>query len=135
MVNKPELNFEEAIFDQWAGDLKKIEQPLPVAAFWLVGVGGLLMIVLVIIRVLVLNVYFGDFYQKRAAINVHQEFIIPAHRGVIVDRFDNQLVKNLPSFSVSINKAELLKDRDRNAVAVEVGKTLNIPLLLLLILL
>lgn len=128
MFNKPELNFEEVIFDQWAGDLKKLERPLPAAAFWLVSVGGLLIIVLMIVRTLVLNVYFGDFYKRRAVINVNQEFVIPAHRGVIVDRFDDQLVKNLPSFSVSINKAELLRGQNRNAILDEVAKVLGIPL-------
>lgn len=126
-MNKPELNFEEAIFDQWAGDLKKLERPLPIAAFWLVGVSGLLLVIAVVFRVLTLNIYFGEFYQRRAAINVHQEFVIPAHRGVIVDRFDNQLVKNSPSFSVSINKAELLKNPKHNEVVSEVAKILSIP--------
>lgn len=127
MKKKSELNFEEALFDHWAGDLKKLERPLPQSAFLLVAAASIIIFVVVLARLIVLNIHLGDFYQKRSIINVNQEFIIPAHRGVILDRFGSQLVKNMPSFSVSINKTELLKNqKDREKVFKKVNEIIGI---------
>ena len=113
-MKEPELNFEDAILDQWSdSDLKRLEKPLVSNVFWLVSVFGVLVILLVVFRVLALNWFFGDFYKNRSYNNVNQEFIIPAYRGIISDRFGNQLVKNIPSFSVSINKSEFIKNRSK----------------------
>ncbi len=129
MARKPELNFEDAILDQWSdSDLKRLERPLVSNVFWLVIVFSALIILLVVFRILALNWFFGDFYKKRSYINVNQEFIIPAHRGIISDRFGNQLVKNIPSFSVSINKSEFIKNRsEQNKLLKKLSLVLEIP--------
>lgn len=112
-MKEPELNFEDAIFDQWSGDLKRLEKPLATNVFWLVGGCGLFIILVVFFRIVTLNLFLGDFYKNRSNINVNQEFVIPAYRGIITDRFGKQLVRNVPSFSVSINKSEFIKNRTK----------------------
>ena len=112
-MKEPELNFEDAVLDQWSGDLRRLEKPLATNVFWLVGGCGLFIVLVVFFRIATLNLFFGDFYKNRSNVNVNQEFIIPAYRGIITDRFGKQLVRNVPSFSVSVNKSEFLKNRTR----------------------
>ena len=127
-TQKTELNFEEAFFDDQAGSFRKLEHPISTKAFWLAGGLGVITIAIVLTRIFIINVYYKEFYKKRAAANVNQEFIIPALRGIITDRFGNPLVKNVPSFSVSLNKTELLKNQNNQKnVLKEVANILNIP--------
>jgi len=126
MKKEQELSFEEAIFDQWAGDLKRLELPLARGVFWLLGFLGLILIFIVLGRVFYLTIVSGDFYQNRAALNINKELVVPAYRGLIADRFGEQLVKNIPSFRFSLDKNELLRLKDgRPELLAKVAKILG----------
>ena len=126
MKKEQELSFEEAIFDQWSGDLKRLELPLGRGVFWLLGGLGLILIFIVLGRVFYLTIVSGDFYQNRAALNINKELVVPAYRGIITDRFGEQLVKNIPGFRVSIDKNELLRLKEnRDEFLTKVAKILG----------
>ncbi|MDP3956386.1 MAG: penicillin-binding transpeptidase domain-containing protein [bacterium] len=54
----------------------------------------------------------GAFYAVRAKQNANQEVILPAERGVILDRFGKAIAQNQPIFSVSLKISEYLKNRE-----------------------
>ena len=125
-MKKQELSFEEAIFDQWAGDLKRLELPITRSTFLLVAGVGLILAGAVIARLVYLSAAAADFYQARAEINVNKELVVPAYRGIITDRFGEQLVKNIPSFRLSLDKSELLRLKEgRDDLLAKVAKILS----------
>lgn len=54
-----------------------------------------------------LQIYEGEYYAARAQDNREQDLNLPAPRGVIYDRNGVQLVRNVPSFNVTITPAYL----------------------------
>lgn len=101
---KNKLNFEDIAFSKWAEKHNsQLEVPLPPSAFWLIigaitGIG-----VIIFLKIIFINVVNGELYQARAAANINKEFIIPAQRGVITDRFGKPLVVNVPVFDAVID--------------------------------
>lgn len=73
-----------------------------------------------------LQVVDGRYYQQRAENNRLRLVSIPAPRGVIYDRNNVLLVRNIPSFTVSIVPADLPRNRQQE-VATVLSKILEIP--------
>lgn len=59
-----------------------------------------------------LQLFKGEYYQKRAMENRTRAIIAKAPRGIIYDRFYNQLVYNSPSFDVLVIPGQLPKSRE-----------------------
>ncbi|MEE8131540.1 MAG: penicillin-binding protein 2 [Candidatus Paceibacterota bacterium] len=119
MKKKPELFLEEAVLDDLAQDLDVLEMPLSRRAFKFVGISVVIVIVIVIVRILYLGVWQGGFYKTRAQVNTNQIIPLRAERGIIFDRFDKPLVKNLPSFQLNLIITELLKSQEEREQALE----------------
>ena len=63
-------------------------------------------------RVLFLQAVKGEEYRSLAENNRVRIRPIPAERGIIYDRFQTQLVQNIPSFSLSIVPQDFPKDKN-----------------------
>ena len=129
---KQYLDFEEVVFDEQAKakNLDYVEVLLSSRVFFLVGIAAILIIAAVFGRLFYLNVVLGNFYSERSGANVNKETVIPAHRGVITDRFGTVLAKNTPALSVYANATELLKPfakENFDAAVFQLSKILNLP--------
>lgn len=129
-MGKHDLQFEEFASDVLRADeTDYVEVPISSRMFLLAGAGACLIIAAIVIRIVMLNVGSGDFYQARAAVNVNREKVIPAHRGIITDRYGTVLAKNTETFSVYANASELLKDRQQlTAVLSQLSEALHVPI-------
>ena len=108
---KPKLNFEDIAFSRWAEENSRhLEFPLSPSVFKLVAIIVAIVIAIIFSRLLILNIYKGNFYQTRAIANVNKEIVLPAGRGLIVDRFGEPLAKNVPSLSVGLVLSDFLRD-------------------------
>ena len=116
---KKELFLEEAVLDDLAQDLETLELPLSQRAFKLVTVSFVIIIAVVASRLLFLAAWEGDFYKERALINVGQVTTFRAQRGIIFDRFNQSLVKNLPAFRLNLKLVELFKDNEERIKAIK----------------
>ncbi len=127
-MSKHDLQFEEFASDVLRGDDSDfVEVPISPHMFLVVGVVAVMLGMLA--RVVILNVAQGDFYTARAATNVNLEKPIPAHRGIITDRYGVVLAKNTETFSVYLNAAELLKNREQlTMVLSRLSEELNVPI-------
>lgn len=127
-MRKSELFLEEAVLDDLDKSLDCLEQPLPRSTFSFLGIAILSLSVLVVLRVLFLGIWRGDFYSQRALLNAAQTEIVIPERGVIFDRFDKPLVKNIPVFRLSLKLVELLKDpEEKNKTTSALEAILNLP--------
>lgn len=61
-------------------------------------------------RVVYLQVFKGDYYRSMAEGNRIRLHPIPAERGIIYDRFNRELVQNVPNFSLAIVPQDLPRD-------------------------
>ncbi len=104
-----DLHFEEAMFDGLARAPESLELPLHHSVFVGAVIVSFFAVTAMFARVGYLNIVRGDFYVARAAGNVSKETVLPAQRGVIVDRSGTPLVRNEPIFSVFLNVPEFLK--------------------------
>ena len=107
---RKEIFLEEAVLDDLSRGLEVIERPFSHAAL-----RGLLIVTVAVGctavgRVVFLDGLGGAFYRERALANAGQQVIVRAPRGIIYDRFGKSLVSNEPSFSVSLNLSELLRE-------------------------
>ncbi len=110
MKKRPDLQFDEAVFDDYANrDFDYVEQPPERGVFLFVGGFALLFLFLAFARVVFLSVIRGNFYAVRAETNVNREVTLPANRGIITDRFGEVLASNIGTFSVFIDVPEILK--------------------------
>ena len=126
--NKPDLFLEEAVLDDLAKGFDPLELPLSQKAFKLVGGAVFLVIAAVVLRLLFLGGWQNNFYSQQALANASQITTSRAERGIIFDRFDKPLVKNLPSFRLSLKLAELFKNEDERTQTVEtLQNILNLP--------
>lgn len=108
---------KELLFEEFASDagvqseVDYIETPVSSAMFRFVTIASVVLIVGLVARLIYLNVAQRTFYTARAATNVNIERQIPAQRGTITDRYGEVLAKNTETFSVFVDAAGLLKDR------------------------
>lgn len=81
-----------------------------------------------LLRLWQLQVISAQEFRLKADRNRFRLVPISAPRGIIYDRFGRQLVRNVPSFSVSIVPAGLPKEpTERRAVLERLGKLLQMP--------
>ena len=70
----------------------------------------------------------GQTYRREAEEQSTKPITVPASRGVIYDRTGEQLVRNVPSFSVSVVPANLPDDEDEaEAVLIRLAVLLDMP--------
>jgi len=117
--NKPDLFLEEAVLDDLAQELDALELPLSQKAFKLVGAAVFLVVAVVILRVLFLGGWQNKFYDRQALVNASQITSIRAERGIIFDRFDKPLVKNIPSFRLNLKLVDLFRNKDERIKTIE----------------
>ncbi len=128
MKKKKELFLEEAILDDLAQDLDVLEMPLSLRAFRLVGLSVVIIISIVMLKILYLGIWQGDFYEIRAQVNTNQIITLRAERGIIFDRFNKPMVKNLPSFQLNLMVVELLKNQEeREEILKIISDTIDMP--------
>lgn len=120
------LHFEESVVDDFVGDFSKIEQPISNIIFIFSAFFSTAIILIVLGRILFLGVGLGDFYRQRAIANTQKEVVLPAQRGLVVDRFNKPLLRNVPSFSVSIDVGSVLRLKNLNLVAQKLNKILAV---------
>lgn len=110
MIKKSErLHFEEAAIDDTTLDAARVERPIGNGIFVLVAAITVLVTGVAIGRALYVGWWRGDFYLQRAQANARRSIIIPAQRGLIEDRFEKPLVRNIPSFSVAVNIGAIVR--------------------------
>ncbi len=129
MPKKPELFLEEAVLDDFSKSFDTLEAPLSKKAFNLVIFFTLLITVIVSARIAFLVLKNGDFYKNRALANISEITVIPAERGIIFDRYNKPLVKNLTSFKVVLKLSDFFK-KDKNSQIDELKsmeEILNLP--------
>src|SRR3989344_3050325 len=111
-MKRSELFLEEAVLDDLAQDYDLMEIPISQKAFKLVAGLFFLVLAAVIFKVLYLGWWHHDFYAQQALINSGQKIALRAERGIIFDRFDKPLVKNIPIFRLNIKLVEYLKNEN-----------------------
>ena len=119
---KKELFLEEAVLDDLNKDLEHLGQPLSHKTFKFLGGTIFFLGTLVIIRVIFISFINGDFYKERALFNSAHLSINRAERGILFDKFNNQLVDNVPTFKISIKLVEFLKNEE---IREKTSKTLE----------
>src|SRR4030066_2435273 len=78
-----------------------------------------------ILRLWYLQVIKGEEYKKTAERNRLRAIEIPAPRGIIYDRNDNALVRNIPTFDISVVREDLPKDP---VTILELGRLLGLDI-------
>lgn len=130
MNDKEDISFEESIFDDWSGSAR-LESPIKSGAFFLVAASAVFLIMAFFIRFAFFTFIEGDDYLERAEANADKHIIFPAYRGVITDRFGEALVKNIPSFTVSMDIAELYRSNYtadyRASLIKKISNILSVP--------
>lgn len=92
--------------------------------FWGLRVAVFLLFGVLIIQLWRLQVIEGRVYQTRAEVNRVRLQTIPPIRGVVFDRNGRQLVRNVPSFVVTVTPFDLPVDQQAR-VAERLAKLLN----------
>jgi len=125
---KKELFLEEAVLDDLAQDLEPLELPLSQRAFRLVAIFLVIIIVAVAGQLMYLCLWRGDFYKERALANVGRVTTVRAQRGIIFDRFDKSLVKNLPAFRLNLKLVEFFKNQQEGTKTIKIlEESLGLP--------
>lgn len=128
MSKKKELFLEEAVLDDLADEFEYLEQPLSERAFKLVVFLISAIILISGFQIFYIGILNKDFYNNRSLLNSGQITIINSPRGIIYDRFDKPLVKNIPNFKLSLRLVELLKTEENKQKTIKVvSKILNLP--------
>jgi len=85
-------------------------------------------VLILVARVAYLQIFQGDEYSSLAENNRIRLRPIPAERGIIYDRFQTQLVQNIPSFSLSIVPQDFPKDKVRgNEILQQISDITGVP--------
>lgn len=128
MAKKSEIFLEEAVLDDLAEGYNSLELPLSERVFKLIGAAVFLILLIVGARFLFLTWWKGDFYDKQAFINASQITTVKSERGIIFDRFNKQLVKNVPVFRLNLKVVELLKNKkEMEKTAENIESILSLP--------
>ena len=94
------LQIEEIIADRIETNF--LERPLEQRVFQIVYISILIISIVFFGRTFLLIYERGDVYAERAMLNANAYTVLPAERGVIVDRFGVPLAQNQPTFSAFI---------------------------------
>lgn len=87
--------------------LGKSVTPKKIKIFLIIVIAGLLSL---LIRVSYLQIVRGNYYRSLSEKNRVRLIAIPSERGVIYDRFNTELVQNVPNFLLSIVPQKLPSD-------------------------
>jgi len=124
---KKELFLEEAVLDDLASDLEALELPLSQRAFKLLFIAVIVVVAVVVFRLIFLGIWQHNFYAQQALFNVGQITTMRAQRGIIFDRFNQPLVKNLPAFRLNLKLVELFKNNEEREKTIKtLEETLNL---------
>ncbi len=83
---------------------------------------------LIIGKIFYLQIIRGDHYRTLAEQNRIRTLPVPAERGIIYDRYNKELVQNIPSFTLSIIPADLPRPApEREAILERVAGISAIP--------
>lgn len=129
MKRKPDLQFEEFAFDSLSSETGEyIELPISRKIFLFLAALSALLIFIVLGRIGFLAVGKGDFYKQRSLANVNREVPLPAHRGLILDRYGEVIAKNAETFSVFLNISEIRKrNLDLRELVYKISAALKYP--------
>ncbi len=111
-MDKKEIFIEESVLDDIAKGLDTVERPLDSKYFVMFLIVAGLFFGIILYKVLSLNIFKGESYKFIALYNSGDTIMERAPRGIIYDRYGNELLKNNPTFIARINLAEILKDRE-----------------------
>lgn len=134
-----EKNMSNAKKTQWIEDavvhFKKpgekgheyVQPKLDVSVQWSATVVVMIIFFIIVFRSAFLQLVGGAYYAARAEGNRTRSSIIPAERGIIMDRHGTPFTKNIPHFSLSVIPRDIPSDpiyRDTlsSAIATSLGK-------------
>jgi penicillin-binding protein 2 len=136
-VNQRELEPHEVLLDtlvhkketELGISEKRFEIPLSKKSIMVFLFGFLILGIFLFFRTFQLEILDREKYILLAKENRFRNYYIRAERGVIYDRYMNQLVFNKPSFDLVLEKRDLpQKEEDREVILKIVSKILNKPL-------
>lgn len=99
-----------------------VERPLESRNFIFPAIFFSFVALVAVMRVGYLAIWNHDYYTSRAESNVNRVIILPAERGIIMDRYGEPLVKNEPSLSVYLSAPVAIKNGELEAVYALVEK-------------
>jgi penicillin-binding protein 2 len=111
-MRKKDLFLEEAVLDDLSQNFDSLEQPLSARAFKLIGFFAAIIIAVVVGRLFFLGWFKNDFYKSRALANSGRIAIVRTQRGIIFDKFNKPLVKNLPAYRLNLKLVEFFKNEE-----------------------
>ncbi len=85
-------------------------------------------IVILLLRLAYLQIFQGEQYRSLAENNRIRMRPIAAERGIIYDRFQTQLVQNIPNFLLSIVPQDFPKDKERgDKILQQISEITGVP--------
>ncbi len=100
-----DLNLEEILQDQ--GERDYIEVTVEGRVFKSLFIATIILFLVIFFQIINLGIINRSFYQERALANVSSVNILPAPRGIILDRFGFELAKNEPAFNLFLIPEEI----------------------------
>ena len=116
-----EITFDEITVDDLSSGIGLKERPIGSGIFFGAVVFFVVFATIVVSRTFFLNVISGDVYRARAESNVNRMTIVPADRGIIMDRYGEPLVSNEPSLTVYLRVPELVKQEEEDKVVAAIA--------------
>ncbi len=126
MNPKNDLNLEDILADKSSED-DLLEVPLTDRIFHIFFITTLVIVLVVLVQFLNVSVFKHKIFSQSAFANITDKDIEPAPRGLIKDRFGNNLVKNEASFSVFLSVRDFPKETEkRDMVFDQISSVLDI---------
>lgn len=125
-----ELNLEETfLVDEWARDFEVLELPLAHSVFRATAFALVFLCAAVVFRLGFLGVLRGEFYVERALANAEKIVAVPAPRGIIFDRYGEELAVNVPAFSLALKTSEFIgrSETERAELLSAIEQALDAP--------
>lgn len=116
LKNKKNILVDEITIDNFSSALDRRERQLNNNIFLLTLSVFCVIGIVVILRITYFGIIRNEFYSARADANVNKVTIIPARRGLILDRHGNPIVQNITIFSLRLRPSELIKYNEEQAV-------------------
>jgi penicillin-binding protein 2 len=121
-----DLNLEDILSDKFSED-DLMEIPLTGRIFKIFFILIIIVIFIVLIQFLNISVFKNKIYTQSAFSNITNTNIEKAQRGLIKDRFGENIIENEASFSVFISARDFPKDEDlRKSFLNEISSCLNL---------
>ena len=129
-------NWVEESFDIESGDSKLtiahtsryIGTSIEKTRIYLLFFGIFFIFFIIFARVFILQIIKGDEYRELAEGNRIRLLPITSERGIIYDRYNKDLLSNIPGFSLTIVPQDLPKNQDeRNKIIDSISKITQLP--------